>query len=135
MVKPTPVNPPALGRPLGFSHAMRTGGVLFLAGQIGADPLPDGRHRVVGPGLVEQFEKALRNVLAVVAEAGGDATSIAEMTVYVTSMESYRAARKEIGEAWKRVFGRHYPAMTLVEVASLFEEAALVEIRAVAAVA
>lgn len=135
MVAPaTPVNPPGLGKPLGYSHGIRSGNLLFLAGQIGAEPLPNGRHRVVAPGLVPQFEKALRNVVEVVASAGGSPASILEMTVHLTSMSDYRAARADIGDAWKRVMGRHYPAMTLVEVAGLFEEGAVVEIRAVAAV-
>lgn len=131
---PTPVNPPSLGKPLGYAHGMRSGNLLFLAGQIGAEPLPNGRHRVVAPGLVPQFEKALRNVVEIVASSGGSPASVLEMTVYVTSMLDYRAARAEVGEAWRRVMGRHYPAMTLVEVAGLFEEGAVVEIRAVAAV-
>lgn len=134
MVTPTPVSPARLGKALGYSHGMRVGPLLFLAGQIGAEPLPDGRHRVVPGGLVAQFEKALRNVVEIVEEAGGKPESVAEMTVYVTSMPDYRKARRELGDAWKRVMGRHYPAMTLVEVGGLFEEEAVVEIRAVAGV-
>jgi enamine deaminase RidA (YjgF/YER057c/UK114 family) len=134
VVRSEVVNPESLGRPLGYSHGVRVGGLLFVSGQIGADPRGDGRHLVVSKELVPQFEKALQNVLEVVRAAGGGPEGIAEMVVYVKDMRTYRRSRKELGEAWKRVMGRHYPAMTLVEVSDLFEDGTLVEIRAVAAV-
>lgn len=134
MVKPVPVNPPALGPALGYAHGFRAGNLLFVAGQIGAEPTGDGRHRVISKEFVAQFEKALQNVLEVIQAAGGNAENIVEMTVYVKGMDDYRKSRKPLGEAWKRTMGRHYPAMTLVEVSDLFEEGARVEIRAVAAI-
>jgi enamine deaminase RidA (YjgF/YER057c/UK114 family) len=132
MVNVKTVEPPALGKALGYSHGMRAGNLLFVAGQIGGMPREDGRHDVVG-GFVEQFEKALHNVVTVVQEAGGDAQNVVEMTVYVTDMQAYRTARDAIGKAWRRVMGKHFPAMTLVSVPELFEPEALVELRAVAA--
>ncbi|HET6403288.1 MAG TPA: RidA family protein [Candidatus Thermoplasmatota archaeon] len=130
----TPVEAPALGKAIGYAHGMRAGGLVFTAGQIGATGSPEGALRVVSPDLAEQFEKALENVVEVVRAAGGEPGSIAEMTVYVTDMEAYRAKRKEIGAAWRRHLGRHFPAMTLVAVTALVEPEAKVEIRAVAKV-
>lgn len=132
MVKTTIVNPPALGRPVGFSHGVRAGDLLFVAGQVGALP---GAHglRIVSTDFVPQFEQALKNVLAVVEAAGGRPESIVEMTVFVADVGVYRASREPLGAAWKRVMGRHYPAMTLVGVSGLVDDGALVEIRAIAA--
>lgn len=133
MVIPQVVAPASLGPALGYSHGIRAGSLLFVAGQIGAVPRGDGRHDVVSPELPAQFERALENVLAVVREAGGAPEHVVEMTIYVTDMDAYRAARKALGEAWRRTMGRHYPAITLLEVSDLFEEGALVEVRALAA--
>ena len=128
------VSPPKLGRPIGYSHGIRAGGLLFIAGQIGAIPRAEGGHDVVSPELAPQFEKALENVMEVVRAAGGTPENVVEMVLYVKSVADYRASRKTLREAWKRVMGTHYPAMTLVEITGLFEEKALVEIRAIAAV-
>lgn len=128
------LKPKGLAPGLGYAHAVWVGQAVYLAGQIGADPLPDGRHKVVEGGLAAQFEKALANVVAVAKGIGAAPTDVAEMTIFITDMPGYRDARKTIGEAWKRHMGRHYPAMTLVAVDELFESQALVEIRAVLAV-
>ena len=130
----TPVNPPQWGTPLGYANAMRMDAFLLLAGQVGGDPDGKGRHRIVAGGFVAQFQKALENVVEVVKAAGGAPEDVLELTIYVTSMPEYRAARRDLGPAWKRVMGSHYPAMTLVAVSELFEEDAVVEIRGVAAV-
>ena len=82
--------------------------------------------------LVSQFGRALENVLAVVAAAGGTARTIVSMTVYVTDMAAYRASTREIGRVWRERMGDHYPAMALVGVAELVEPRARVEIQAVA---
>lgn len=127
-----PINPPDLGPASGFAHGQlgREGGrVLFVAGQIGV---------VEGAGaqvpMVAQFGEALRRILRVVTEAGGSATDIARMTVFVNDMEMYRQSRRELGPAWKAHMGRHYPAMSLVEVKSLMEPQAMVEIEATAVI-
>lgn len=105
--------------------------LLFVAGMVGWD----AQEKVVPGGLAAQFEKALANVVAVVAEAGGRPEDVVRMLVFVTDKKDYLARRAEIGDAWKRVMGRHYPAMALVEVAGLVEDGAQVEIEAVAALA
>jgi hypothetical protein len=85
--------------------------------------------------LVAQFERALERVLRVVREAGGGPEEIGCMTVYVTDLEAYRGSLPPLGRAWRRHMGRHYPAMTLVEVEGLVDEGALVEIEATAVLA
>jgi enamine deaminase RidA (YjgF/YER057c/UK114 family) len=101
---------------------------LFVAGQIGWSR----EGRIVSADFVDQFDKALENVLDVVWAAGGKPESVARMTVYVTDKREYQKRAKAIGEAWRRRMGRHYPAMALVEVKSLLEDEAKVEIEAVA---
>jgi enamine deaminase RidA (YjgF/YER057c/UK114 family) len=132
MVKGEAINPPALGSPTGYSHGMRIGEFIFVAGQIGGEPIGQGRVRLVSSEFAPQFERALANVLEVVRTAGGSPTSLVEMTVYVKDMEAYRRSRRELGEIWGRLVGREYPAMTLVAVSDLYEAGALVEIRAIA---
>ncbi|MFI5183190.1 MAG: RidA family protein [Vicinamibacteria bacterium] len=125
----TPINPAGLAAPRGYSHGMRgTGTLLFVAGQIGWD----GTGRLVSTGFVAQFAQALDNVLAVVREAGGEPARVARLTIYVTDKELYRSCLQEIGHAYRERMGRHYPAMALVEVRSLLEGGALVEIEATA---
>lgn len=128
-----PVNPEPLGRPRGFSHGLLApdgGRVLFVAGQTSTD----AAGRVVGEGLAAQFELALERVLAVVRDAGGGPSDIGRMSVYVVDLAAYREARPQIGEVWRRRMGRHYPAMTLVEVAGLLDPGAHVEIEATAVI-
>jgi enamine deaminase RidA (YjgF/YER057c/UK114 family) len=108
---------------------MKGGGdVLFVAGQVGWD----GQGRMVAGGFVAQFAQALDNVLAVVRAAGGAPASVARLTLYVTDKREYRAQQREIGEAYRRLMGKHFPAMALVEVRGLLEDDARVEIEAVA---
>jgi enamine deaminase RidA (YjgF/YER057c/UK114 family) len=125
------INPASLGRPSGYANGLLTPPgvrVLFVAGQIGWDE----NQKLVGEDFVEQFDRALRNVLEVVREAGGAPGSIGRMTVYVTDKREYAARRAEIGQRWLGQMGRHYPAMTLVEVSGLLEDGAKVEIEATA---
>lgn len=126
-----PINPKSLGRPRGYSNGQLTvPGVrlLFIAGQIGWDE----QQRLVGPDFVEQFDRALRNVLAVVQEAGGAPTGVARLVIYVTDKREYLARTAEIGERWRALMGRHYPAMSLVEVKGLLEDGAKVEVEGIA---
>jgi enamine deaminase RidA (YjgF/YER057c/UK114 family) len=123
------VNPPELGTPRGFAHGLLApagGRLLFVAGQTatGAD------GRIATEGFIEQFEIALERVLAVVRAAGGHADHVARMTMYVTSMEDYRVSRPQLRGAWRRHMGDHYPAMAVVQVTSLVDEHASVEIEA-----
>lgn len=131
---PEPINPAELGAPSGYSHGMLAppgGRLLFVAGQIGWD----AHGRLAGRGFVEQFERALANVLTVVRAAGGAPEHVVRLTVYVTDKRLYLTALKEVGAAYRRVMGRHFPAMALVEVSGLVEDGALVEIEGTAVVA
>ncbi|MET9735666.1 RidA family protein [Streptomyces sp. NPDC006458] len=120
------VNPPELSPPTGFSHAVVATGsrVVFLAGQTALDA--DGK--VVGDTLPEQFERALGNLLAALAAAGGTPADLARVTVYATDVAEYRARAAELGRVWRRLAGREYPAMAVVEVVRLWDEAARVEL-------
>jgi enamine deaminase RidA (YjgF/YER057c/UK114 family) len=125
------VNPRALAPPNGYSHGMiGHGRVLFVAGQIGWD----SNATLVSDRFLDQFDQALANVLAVVTEAGGSPESIARLTIYVVDRSEYVAAQREIGEKYRSRMGKHYPAMTLVEVKSLLEDGAKVEIEATAVI-
>ena len=129
MSRPVPVNPSSLAAPRGYSHGMKgSGEVLFVAGQVGWD----GEGRMVQGDFVAQFARALDNVLAVVAAAGGSPESVARLVLYVTDKREYRARRREVGEAYRSRMGKHFPAMALVEVRGLLEDDARVEIEAVA---
>ena len=115
--------------PKGYSNGrIGRGAVLHVAGQIGWD----AQEKFVSKDLVGQFAQALTNVIAIVHAARGKVSDIAEMTVYVTDIEAYRAARKQLGPVWKERMQNHFPAMALVAVSSLVELEALVEIQAVA---
>src|SRR5829696_2119748 len=110
-----PINPKSLGRPRGYSNGQLTregARTLYVAGQIGWDE----EQRLVGEDFVEQFDRALRNLLAVVLEAGGAPGGVARLVVYVTDKREYLAHTSEIGERWRALMGRHYPAMALVEI-------------------
>ena len=130
------VNPDTLGRPRGFSHGILTpagGRVLFVAGQTAPDAGQSEADRTGAEGrLIEQFGAALDRVVAVVSAAGGRPEHVARLTVYVTDMDAYRGARGRLGDVWRAAMGRHYPAMALVEVRSLVDPAAVVEIEATA---
>lgn len=123
------IEPGGWPRASGYSNGCAgRGELLFVAGQIGWDE----SKRIVSDAFVEQAAQALRNVLAVVHAAGGDASCIARMTWYVTDKREYAAAAADVGRAYRELFGAHYPAMTLVQVASLLEDRARVEIEATA---
>lgn len=122
------INPDSLGRPSGWNHGMlapRDGRLLFVAGQSAP---------AAGPGLIEQWAAALGRVLQVVRAAGGGPTDIGRMTIYVTDLGAYRSSRKPIGEVYRRLMGKHFPAMALVEVTWLVEPGAVVEIEATAVI-
>jgi enamine deaminase RidA (YjgF/YER057c/UK114 family) len=126
------INPEALGAPRGFSHGVLAPAgsrLLFVAGQVGWDR----EQRLAPGGFVPQFERALENIRTVVVEAGGRMDELCRLTVYVTDRKLYEGDLRAVGEAYRRVVGRHFPAMALVEVAGLLEPGALVEIEATAA--
>ena len=115
----------------GYSNGIAARGKqVFVAGQIGWD----AACKLVGDDFTAQVEQALANIVAVLAEAGGGPQHITRMTWYVTDKAAYVAQRREIGAAYRRVIGKHFPAMTLVVVAGLLEEGAKVEIEATAVI-
>jgi enamine deaminase RidA (YjgF/YER057c/UK114 family) len=120
------VNPESLARPAGFSHAVvGAGRVVFLAGQTSMDV----EGRIVGDDVVSQFETALGNLLTALAAADGRPDQLASLTVYITDMDDYRAHAREIGEVWRRLVGRAYPAMAGIGVARLWDVEAKVEVQ------
>jgi enamine deaminase RidA (YjgF/YER057c/UK114 family) len=130
-VKLDVINPDSLATPRGYSHGVRGhGDFVFVAGQIGWNR----EGRMVSADFVAQFAQALENVLEVVWAAGGSPESVARMVVYVTDKQEYLQRVKQVGEAWRKHMGRHYPAMALVEVKGLVEDDARIEIEAVALV-
>jgi enamine deaminase RidA (YjgF/YER057c/UK114 family) len=117
--------------PKGYANGMvASGKVLFIGGQIGWDP------RSMPPKFPEtfagQWEQTLANICEVLRAAGGKPENLTRLTVYVTDKREYLASLKEIGASWKKLLGRHYPAMALVQVVALVEDAAKVEIEATA---
>ena len=124
------VNPKQLAAPSGYNHgvAVMGGSLLFVSGQIGWD----NESRIVGDNFVDQFALALENVIAVVREAGGEPTNIARLLIFVTDKGEYLDNLKAVGAAYRRLMGKHYPAMALVEVSRLVEDLAKVEIEAIA---
>ncbi len=122
------VNAPELAAPVGFSHAVVAEGTVYLGGQIPATP--DGA--VVGETLAEQFDRAAANLMTALRAAGGKPDDLVSLQVFVTSVAEYKDALSELGEVWRRHFGRRYPAMGLFGVTELFEPAAKVELMGVA---
>ena len=127
----TPIDPESLGAPRGYSNGMLApagGRVLAIAGQIAWDR----ERRLVAEDFPGQFERALGNVLEVVHAAGGRAEDVLQLVIYVVDKGEYLATLKAVGEAYRRQMGRQYPAMALLEVRSLLEPGARVEIQGLA---
>jgi len=124
--------PPGWAPPIGYANGIETGPgkIVFVAGQVGWD----ARQRFNSEDLVPQFEQALRNVLAVLAEAGGAPAHICRMTAYCTDKRAYLAARRELGAIWRRLMGDHYPAMSMIFVADLLDAPGKIELEATAVV-
>jgi enamine deaminase RidA (YjgF/YER057c/UK114 family) len=125
------INPQSLGAPSGYANGLLTepgGRLLFIAGQIAWNE----KHEIVSSDFVEQFDKALENVVTVVHEAGGAASDIARLVIYVTDKHEYRERTREVGERYRKHMGKHFPAMVLVQVAGLLDDAAQVEIEGIA---
>jgi enamine deaminase RidA (YjgF/YER057c/UK114 family) len=127
------VNPPTLMKPHGYSHAyeVQGGKTLYIAGQVALDR----EGTLVGPGdLVAQFRQVCENLRAAVGARGGQLADIVKLTVYVLSKADYKARAREIGGVYREYFGRHYPAMTFLEVKGLYDDdrGCAIEIEAVA---
>ena len=123
MERPLIVNPPELPEPVGYAHAVVAKGAVYLGGQIGE-----------GETVVEQFDSAAAKMLKALRAAGGEPDHLVSLVVYTTEIEEYRASTSELGEVWRRHFGRRYPAMALLGVEALFEPDAKVELMGVAVV-
>jgi enamine deaminase RidA (YjgF/YER057c/UK114 family) len=119
------VNPEGWPRPSGYSNGVVEGQLLFISGQVGWD-----EASAFSLDLVEQIRSALLNVRKVVEAAGARPDRIVRLTWYVTDRHSYKARRAEIGAAYREIIGRHFPAMSIVEVSGLIEDEAQVEIEA-----
>ena len=129
----TPINPETLAPPIGFSHAMVASAdskIVFLAGQTALNQ----QNEIVGNGIVEQFEVALTNILTALTAAGGSPSDLAQIRIYSVDPVDYRNHAREIGAVWKRLVGKQYPAMALVGVVRLWDDAALVEIEGTAVI-
>lgn len=127
----TLINPESLGAPSGYANGVLAeagGRLLFISGQIAWDK----SHNIVSSDLVEQFDRALGNVIAVVIEAGGKPEHLARLIIYVTDKAEYKKRMKEIGERYRAHMGKHFPTMVLVEVKGLLEDQARVEIEGMA---
>ena len=123
------IDPAELAKPSGFAHAVvATGRTVFLAGQTALDR----SGRIVGDGVVAQFEQALDNLLVALRAAGGEPEHLASLTIYIVDMDDYRAHAREIGAVWRRLAGTEYPAMAGVGVARLWDVEALVEVQGTA---
>jgi len=125
------LDPPHWPRPKGYSNGVAaTGRQIFVSGQIGWDE----RGEMVSDRLADQVRQALSNVVAVLAEGGARPGHIVRLTWFVTSRDEYLAEGKAIGEAYRAVMGKHFPAMSVVQVVALVEAGAKVEIEATAVV-
>ena len=123
--------PPGWPRPRGYANGVAaTGRLVVTGGLIGWD----ADERFVSPDLAGQFRQVLLNMVAVLAEAGAGPEHLVRMTWYVTDMAAYRASLPEIGAHYRELVGKNFPAMAVVEVRSLVEPAARVEIEATAVV-
>ncbi|HZT02506.1 MAG TPA: RidA family protein [Steroidobacteraceae bacterium] len=126
------LQPDGWPRPSGYSNGVQAQGrQIFIAGQVGWNPR-SGQFE--SASVVDQAAQALRNVLAVLAKAEGRPEHVVRMTWYLTSRSEYLAHLKEIGTAYRQVMGKHFPAMTAVEVSALVEAQAKVEIEATAVI-
>jgi enamine deaminase RidA (YjgF/YER057c/UK114 family) len=125
------LQPPGWPRPRGYSNGVAAEGrLVFVAGQIGWD----ARRRVVSDDLVDQLRQTLENTLAVLREAGAGPEHVVRMTWYLTDRRAYLARAHEIGDVYRALMGRHYPAMAVVEVTALIEDRAKIEIETTAVV-
>ena len=118
--------------PVGYANgiAVDAGRIVFIAGQVGWD----AQQRFHSADIAPQFDQALRNVLAVLAAAGGDAHHICRMTAYCCDKPAYLAARRELGAIWRRHMGTHYPAMSMIFVSDLLDSPGKIELEATAVV-
>jgi enamine deaminase RidA (YjgF/YER057c/UK114 family) len=125
------LQPPGWAAPKGYSNGVSTAGrQIYLAGQIGWNE----SQQLVSTRFAVQVRQALQNIVVLLAQAGGRPEHLVRLTWFVTNLDEYRAEQKDIGTAYRDVIGRHYPPMSVVQVVSLVEPGAKVEIEATAVV-
>lgn len=125
------LNPAEWATPKGYANGIVTQGrMVFVAGQIGWN----AESRFDSDDLVDQTKQALRNIIRVLAEAGGRPEHIVRLTWYVVDKKDYLARNGDLGKAYREIIGKHFPAMTLVQVAALLEDRAKIEIEATAVI-
>jgi enamine deaminase RidA (YjgF/YER057c/UK114 family) len=131
MTEHQPLHPRAWKRPNGYANGIAAEGrVVFLAGQVGWN----AELKFESDDFVAQVRQTLANIVELIAEAGGKPEHITRLTWFVLDKHDYLSRLRELGEAYRRVMGRHFPAMTLVQVGALVENEAKVEIEATAVV-
>jgi enamine deaminase RidA (YjgF/YER057c/UK114 family) len=125
------LQPPGWAAPKGYSNGVAASGrQVYLAGQIGWNE----SQQLVSSRFAVQVRQALQNIVTLLAQAGGRPEHLVRLTWFVTNLDEYRAEVKDIGTAYRDVVGRHYPPMSVVQVVSLVEQGAKVEIEATAVV-
>lgn len=128
----TPLLPDGWKPPIGYSNglAVKSGTLVFLAGQVGwnADQVFESE------ALTDQFEQALSNILAILAKAGGKPEDIVRITAFCVDKSAYLAARKALGQIWRKHMGDHYPAMSMIFVNDLLDRPGVIELEATAVI-
>ena len=124
--------PDGWAEPVGYANgiAVEAGRIVFIAGQVGWN----AQQQFASPEIVPQFEQALKNLLAVLATAGGEARHICRITAYCCDKPAYLAARRALGSVWRAQMGQHYPAMSMIFVSDLLDSPGKIELEATAVI-
>jgi enamine deaminase RidA (YjgF/YER057c/UK114 family) len=126
------LHPPTWSPPVGYANGVSApeGRLVFIAGQVGWD----AEQKFHSDQLVPQFDQALKNILAILEQAGGAPSDVCRLTAYCIDRPAYLAGRAELGRIWKRLMGAHYPAMSMIFVADLLDHPAKIELEATAVI-
>lgn len=126
------LHPEGWAPPIGYANGIVTapGRIVFIAGQVGWD----AQQKFHSPELTPQFEQALENLLAVLAAAGGEPQHVCRITAYCSDKQAYLASRSGFGRIWRRLMGRHFPAMSMIFVSDLLDAPGLIELEATAVI-
>ena len=124
--------PEGWAKPIGYANgiAVDAGRIVFVAGQVGWD----AQQRFQSEDIAPQFDQALANIVAVLAEAGAKPEHICRLTAYCCDKPAYMAARKELGAIWRKRIGAHYPAMSMIFVVDLLDNPGKIELEATAVI-